>query len=406
MYKSARTWEFILVALLIIGAAYFTIPSTLAIITPENSQHSLIPKSDFIIFYSDAQIAISDNFRKIYDLNLQGEFQTQNIGARELHVTPYLYPPYSMAFFAPLALFPLKQAFNIWYYFNALFTFLLLTALYYAGICKKPGSVLVATLLIITSNLWIGIMANGQTTILMTAGILGCQLLAKHKHTVLAGLLLALTAFKPQLIFAPALYLLIIYGSALWVSAGCSALAVVGICSAVFGFSIWHDYINSMLGVSQLFQMGYGVMQMCNIRTLALLFFGETHFDFINRLSTGLWLISIAVTCWIAFKLRNKADVQQELGFSLSIAIACFFSPYLFSNSLIFLVISVGYLIKHTSIRSLYPVGAGMIMLNYAAITFPAEANPLIWVPVQFLLIGWIAIVLFKRNSTLETAKI
>ncbi len=388
--------EFLLVISFIIMMALAVSPPKIsAIESADSSTAEQIKMNDFVVYYGVGNIA-ADAPDKIYDFELNKEKQSDITNYKSNSPTTYLYPPHTLLYFAPLTYFSFITASYIWQTIIIICTLFLIVSLYYAGICTKPKSFLIATILITTSLPWMTIMAEGQPMIIMTLGILWCQLLAKHKHTALAGFLLVITTFKPQLTIAPALYLLLIYGKPLWKNVIISAVIVITICTIIFGIDIWQSWLISMSGAGNNPQFNSLVIsKMCNLRTVGLLLLGDKYFAEINIFSIFMWGCSIIMTALIGWAAKNKPQKTQELGFALIIAISCFFSPWLHIHTLILLVISVGYLIKHSGLPTLYTVISALIILNpyTIALFFPnlitayLNLNLILWIPVQIILI-------------------
>ncbi len=261
---------------------------------------------------------------------------------------------------------------------------------------------MIAASLIIFCYPWVTSIMQGQTTILMTIGILGYQLLAKYKHHALAGLLIVMVAFKPQLILAPVLYVLIINGRNLWISTIGAALAIIIICSLFFGFSIWQSYLDVILAASrETDKLGVKLNIMGNIRALLLFFAGEKNLSAINIYSSMLWAGSIIAAIFIAFRMRAKTQELQDLGFGLVIALSCLFSPWLHIHSIVLLIIPIAYLAKYNILQPRYLFVGGLINFNLLAMfvdSYGAQFNPILWVFFQLLLISFISYDIFLKN--------
>lgn len=385
--KQRMVVKFFFVFLVIAFGEYLTLPDDLVRKGGDVFGHEVpVGKSDFIIFYDAARIAYDNSLPNFYDLMRLNDMQEQTIGYREKYSTPYLYPPYSMLFFGPLASFSLQQAYHIWHLCNAAFTFLLIVALYYAGICRSLGALAVAAFFMVSSYPWIGAMANGQPVIIMALGLLGGQLLVRYKHYWLAAVLLIVTAFKPPLVIAPILYLLIISGRPLWKSMMVVGVAVVAVCAAVFDVSIWRDYVELLIKTPDMMGVDYAVLSMVNVRTLALLLWGENHISAINIMSNILWVAMMMVVIGIAWCVRYKDLAIQNLGFGFVIGLSCIFSPYLYANSLFLLIIPIAYAIKYGKKKQRYSILTAFTFVNYLAANIQPEWNFMLWVPAQLAL--------------------
>jgi hypothetical protein len=404
-----KYFKYLSVALLIIAAAFAVTPSSTIFYNKDGTK--IIGFNDFMYYYGSATLVANGDQDKIYDTDFQQKNFSNIIGVPTKKLIPYLYPPQSLLFFTPLADFSPKNAFSVWKIVNIIATLLLISLLYFSKICTiKYSSLMVATLLVITNYPWVAGMGQGQVVILMTIGIWGSQLLAKNKHVALAAILMVLTAFKPPLILAPALYLLIIHGKSLWYSIIAASVTVMAICSAIFGVSIWQSYIEIMLIAShETDGLGASLSIMGNIRSFLLLLLGEEYLTGINLISSILWVTSILVTIYMAFKIRNKAQKTQELGFGLAIAASCIFSPWLHIYSLVLLIIPVGYLVKYYNFQPRYMYIGGLINFNLLAMYIDGlipKLNSVLWVPAQTLLIVFIVYHLIKENKKACTVSV
>lgn len=369
-----------------------------------------VKMSDFVVYYAVGKIA-TNTPSKIYDPKLNIEQQSNiTVAALENKISPttYLYPPHTLLFFAPLTYFSFSNAYYLWQTTIILCTFLLVSLLRYAGIGKTAASFLSITILFITSLPWITGIAEGQPMIISTLGILGCHLLAKSKHNLLAGMLLVITTFKPQIIIAPALYLLILHGRQLLLGVIISSVIVFAVCTGIFGISIWQSWLTTMseAGNDSRF-VSLIITKMCNLRNVLFLWFSDKYFATINMISVIIWIISVVISGWIGIMARHKTQKIQELAFALIIATSVFFSPWLHIHTLILLVISVGYLIKYSSPTIYYVLAVCLLVLNPFAVALflpnltnaYLDLNLILWIPAQILLIGWLIIKLVTKEK-------
>lgn len=383
-------WEILLAVLAIVWLTLLLTPPGLE--NPPTAK--AIP--DFTGYYSAARIVASGNIDKIYDTSLQQKTLSEIMGTSRVKPLPYLYPPQDMLFFRPLASLSLSNAFFIWQLVNIAATLALLYMIYSSGSdWGKSGAVLIPAFLIITFYPWVSAIQHGQTVILMTAGIWASHLLSKRGHMLLAAILLILAAFKPQIIIAPALYLLIIHGKKFWVSMIAAGITTILLCTAFFGISIWQSYIDIMLTAShEIKGLSANVDAMGNIRALVLLLAGEKYFPLINLISSLLWLAGIAATIAIALVTRNKNEEMQDIGFALVIALSCFLSPWQHVLSFILLIILAFYLAKYNDLKPRYLFIGGLVNFSLLAMFVDSLApkfNSVLWVTFQIALLAFIA---------------
>lgn len=169
-------------------------------------------KSDFISFYSSAQILLQ-NPSKLYD------FSTQYVAQRSLlptHINfskqyffPYLNPPIFLIPWTWLTKFPYQTAYRLAVIANISFIIISITWLY--RISRLPKQTKFILLLILLS------FAPSYSTLFLTQSsyltlliYLAVYTLLKHKKLFLAGLTASILAYKPQLGILLFLYLVIL----------------------------------------------------------------------------------------------------------------------------------------------------------------------------------------------------
>ena len=370
----------------------------------ENFEDNTVKVTDFFSYYISADIFRKGQPEKIYDIPLQEEYQAQITKTRIDEVLPYIYMPQSLFFFIPLAGFSMDDAYHIWNGFSIICTILLLYLLFLAGICQSPISIIVAGALIALAQPVAEAIGHGQPIITMTAALFASFLLARNKKFWAASALIIICSFKTQMMAIPALYLLIIHGKKMWVSMISIGLAVIAICALVFGVSIWQTYIDTLLHAPytlNAFEPSH--LLMASVRPLLLSIFGAEHFEIINKIGIIIWLFSFGLATFVAILSRNQSTKVQELGFSLIVVIACVFSPYLFTLSLTFLIIPIGYLLKYSGKTALYIVAIADFALGEQAWLLP-KLNPYTWVFAQFCLLCWLANLLIEARGYKECA--
>ncbi len=207
------------------------------------------------------------------------------------------------------------------------------------------------------------------------------------------------------------LYLLVAYGVGLWRAVIVTGLFVVAVCSVIFGTEIWLSFVKALTSIGDNAQfLTLMIKKMCNFRTALLYLFGEDSFPIVNKISLFMWGASILAASYVACNLRYATQKQKELGFSLVVAAACFFSPWLHIHTAILLVISVGYLLKYSGKNTLYILIVWLVVLNpfVAAALFPEKTHDylaldlVLWIPAQIMLIAAIAIKLIRDIKEVE----
>jgi hypothetical protein len=356
-----------------------------------------------LFYYNVSLIAKNSNPDKIYSLELQQQNLEKIVEAPVKKLGAYLYPPHSMLFFAPLANFSAKGAFIFWQVGSIIATLAIIAMLVLDRVCKnKPTDLLIAALLIVSSSAWITTILQGQVTILMAIGLFASFLLAKSNKFIWAGLLIVLFSFKPQVFFAPVIFLLIMFGKNLFISSFIVGIITISICSAIFGLDIWKSYLDVLLFASSESESGTNLIGMCNIRALVFLLFGSENMAMINGVSILIWLVSILFSIYLGFKAKGKTEKTQDLAFGVTVALGCLFGPWSHIYSLFLLIIPVSYLVKYYNFKSAYHCVGGMVnfgLLTLFIATLKEELNSVIWVPAQLILIYLLIRLMIKEHK-------
>lgn len=357
--------------------------------------------SDFVPFYLAANTALETPAR-IYDIESQHAYESQLVGT-DFKTISYVFPPYSLLFYVPFAKLPIGQAFSIWKWITIFSTAALLVVFATEGICIKLHSLLITTILLITSIPWIGTLNNGQPTIVATLGILLGYILVRNNKYWLASVLFILVSFKPQMVIVPYLYLSIIYGWALLRPIIIISAITFTICTFIFGFGIWGQYIHSLLYAPYtLSSYDINHIKMINIRAVLLYFFSEEHFYLVNILSSSIWVMSIAATIVLAIKTRKSSPAAKELGFALAVVISCPFSPYLWIMSAVIQILAIGYLLKYGSRITPYLIIVSLLFLLFISLIYFADfpiVNTISYVFAQIVLLLALLRLLIKYHQ-------
>lgn len=407
-----------IVALVVFAISFAVLPKNVVPVADSSRAEKVESAfmNDFVVYYAVARIFHNIAPDKIYDteLNHQTQYEiTRKPRGSIAYPVHYLYPPHTALLFSPLAYLSFAPAFYLWQVLLFVSTMLVLVLLYRAGICSTWRSFLLAAFLMATSLPYMAAVAEGQPVMLMLFGLLAFELLSKRGNFWWAAVLLVLTSFKPQIIIAPVLYLLVVYGVGLWRAVIVTGLFVVAVCSVIFGAEIWLSFFQALTSIGDNAKfLTLMIKKMCNFRTALLYLFGEDSFPIINKISLFMWGVSIVAAAYMACNLRYATQKQKELGFALVVAFACFFSPWLHIHTMILLVISAGYLLKYSDKNTLYVLIVWLVALNpfVAATLFPEKIQSylaldlLLWIPAQLMLIAAIAKKLIRDIKEIEPA--
>jgi len=187
---------------------------------------------DFVAIWAGGHQALQTGASSAYGLSALADIQTATVGTLDGH-QPFAYPPSFLFVAVPLGMLPYLPAFLIW---QALTLCLFAGAIYL--IVPRWEAVIVA--LAFPPVFWNVI--DGQMALLFGA-LLGAALAVLDRRPVLAGILIALLTFRPQLgILIP----LVLMATGRWRAFGSAAaatLCLVAVSSLFFGFDAWPSFL-------------------------------------------------------------------------------------------------------------------------------------------------------------------
>ncbi len=157
---------------------------------------------DFVIYYTGAQIVRDGAASDLYDLGRQRQYQAQYATAIRAGALPFNHPAYELLWHIPLTFLSYVNAYIIWNVINA---GLLLGLGRWFAPRERPDLRWLFTIMAFGFYPVLVVFLHGQDSILLTCLIGGSMLALKRKKQVVAGVLLALGAFKPQIVLPIAL---------------------------------------------------------------------------------------------------------------------------------------------------------------------------------------------------------
>lgn len=158
-------------------------------------------RNDFPLFYSNAQMVHEGMASSLYDFNVENSFNRRVVNAPRPPAPPDNHPPYELLLFMPLIGFRFLTAYTIWTILNLV----MLAAV--AGVTQKfSGLSFPVTLLTILAFYpeWYCLIC-GQDSILLLLLFSFSFWLWKRDKDEIAGFILALGLFRPQLVLPFAL---------------------------------------------------------------------------------------------------------------------------------------------------------------------------------------------------------
>lgn len=215
-----------------------------AIASPAHGSHRFIfPLSAWIVYYAAAELARSGHVALIFDPGRFAGYQqslSRGPGIEPLPFSPWLYPPSYLALLLPFASLPFFLS-------CAIFEALGLVGAA-AALAWREGRVAWRCVLALLAAPAVYATAfAGQNAFLSTGLLLGGMRLVARRP-VLAGLLLGLLSYKPQLgLMIPVALVGLRAWRAFFAAAGTVA-AMVGVSILLFGFEPWRLWLD--LGVA------------------------------------------------------------------------------------------------------------------------------------------------------------
>lgn len=179
-------------------------------VKPAVFKHS---KSDFGTFYRAGRMVLAGDGSRVYDLAAEAQYDdalgTRAVDAEGNTVSlPFVFAPFALAIYTPLALLPYRDAEKLWYAFNAAMLLalpLLLRRRRVIGV-KTCAVAMIAPLLFLPAIL--ALMQGQPSVLILLLFALGYIDLA-NGNDARAGGWLALASLKPQLVLPVVLALLL-----------------------------------------------------------------------------------------------------------------------------------------------------------------------------------------------------
>ncbi|MBS0640325.1 MAG: DUF2029 domain-containing protein [Proteobacteria bacterium] len=199
---------------------------------------------DWMVFYTAIRTYFDGELGRVFD----GHWVTETINRRyadwlwlPLNYHPWLYPPHFLLLLLPFGLLPFAASYAL---FLALTFALLVMVLANVSRPGLPIWFITAALLLFPQTAFIAF--TGQNSFL-TAALLIAGIGLLERQPVLAGLILGIISYKPQLFLMIPVALL---AGRHWAAilAGIASTAALALASvAVFGTAVWQDWLHTML---------------------------------------------------------------------------------------------------------------------------------------------------------------
>lgn len=336
--------------------------------------------TDFSSFYAAGSMALEGNAAAAYDFGLHHARERQIFGA----ATPYyawLYPPIFFLVAAPLASLPYPAAFAVWQLGSL--------ALYLIAIGAILRSVrtdravrrnwLVVALAFPAVLLNIGHGQNG----LLSAALFGAALVTLPKRPVLAGVLFAALAYKPQ--FGIAIpFALLAAGRWRTIAAACLTLAVlVAVTAFLFGIESWNAFLASTsLSRKILLESGaVGFEKLQSAFAVVRLWGGGVTLAYAVQTFVSCAVVASIVWCW-----RSACDEAHKA--VLLVTGTLLASPHILDYDLVVLAVAIAFLATHGLRFGFRPFEISLLGALWVVPPVARQVAGLVGLPIGFLVIA------------------
>lgn len=204
--------------------------------------------ADFTIFYSAADIVRSGQAKQLYNEQLQ--YLAQRAAAPDVSIRsmalPYNHPPYEALIFLPLTYLPYLPAYLMWSAFNVAFLFIAITLLRPSA--QSTGS---TVWLFIAALIFFPVfitLFQGQDLLLLLLIVSATYASIKRGNDFLAGCILGLGLFRPELALPMALLIVLNRGKRFAIGFSVAAASLLVISAVIVGRAsllaypayVWH----------------------------------------------------------------------------------------------------------------------------------------------------------------------
>jgi hypothetical protein len=359
---------------------------------------------DFTCFYRAGKMVVAGEGGRVYDLKSQFEFDAKwrSLLVRPGHrlfTTPFVFTPFILAIFAPLSFFSYTHAEFVWYLLNvamlASIPFLLRRRI---GLTmQRVASDLVAPAVFIPVCT---ALVQGQPSILLLWLFTLTFLALREGNDFRAGCLLALAAFKPQLVLPLLLVLLL---ARKWKAMrGFASTGVV-----LFGVSVvlvgWHGIAGFVRAVMMFDRLppslgGPVAEHMPTVRGIVYaLLQNHVRQPQLKMIAIGL---SLAVMLPAMYYLRNY--LTQSLGFSALIGVTLFTSYHCYLHDFSLLVLPIFLTMNYASGRQTSTAKKNLRLTVDLLFVIPAIAH---W-PIVMVIVLFVGVLALAAQQILELQRV
>lgn len=297
----------------IVFSAMFALLSAFMLVGYVEHPH---PANDFFAFHSFSSFVRWHRPVLIYDQRLLEQFQ--DLPGHKLFA--FMYHPGMLLLLWPLAYLPYVAGYVVWVCVGT-------AACCIAVAGSRRGWPLALLVVVTPSTLWT--ILCGQSSLLVAALLVGGLRLAPHRP-VLAGMLIGLATYKPQLgLLVP----VALVAAGQWrsiLSAGATTLCIVGLSTAAFGIDVWPGWVRhlpSIMAVRSVHMVDWASLLATVSANITYLGLGRHVADAMQTVS----LLGCGTLTWWCFRPRPAAREDRYLLSVSVLGIATFLAtPFAF----------------------------------------------------------------------------
>ena len=305
--------------------------------------------ADFITFYAAARLALSGDAAAAYDPERAFAAEQAAVPANTGHF-PWQYPPTFLLLILPLGLLP---------YLAALTAFIAVTLAIYLWLIYRilPDRRVLMPALAFSA---VPVNALGGQNGFLSAALLGGGLLLLERRPYLAGVLLGLLSYKPQLgLLVPFLLLIGGYWRSL-LTAAASTLLFAALAAAAFGIESWQRFWAHLpLARSYLDAGALPWDKMVSVFAAARLLGAD--------LATAYALHGLVAAVVAALTLLAWRRGNFERRVALAVAATCLITPFFYDYDLVVLAVPIALLAADGLKTGWLPGLRGTLMVAWAA---------------------------------------
>lgn len=371
-------------------------------------------QGDFIATYTAIQVINKGYNTQLYDFSIQRQVQHTfaHLSVPPEDLLPYITPPFFIIPFLPLGFLSYSQALLIMISLNVGLTVGVVSLLRKNFFKLKRISYWTIILACFSFFPCFINLIQGQNSAITLLILTQVYILIKKQRNILAGAILAVALYKPQLVFVFGLLFFIKQQWLIMFGFGMVTSFLMTFSYLFVGHQGFVDYINLVVIDSPLKDGLYGINYpyMHNWRALFRIFLGSNHSTVIDYLTITTTVLSLCVLLWAWRHHWNPHTQRFDLQFALAIIITLLISPHLNTHDLTLWIlvgaIMLNYAMQNRKTKYLeirQTVGLIICGTIITFITFPL--NDILHVPLTTIFMVVLAIILSWQIHTIGLPK-